>query len=358
MTRLAGRPAAGPGRSRIIQGYFAVGGPRAAVVQPRAGHARPGQRPQAAQPAGAGNAAALPDGFLAQHGGAPGQAIPDGLRSSMEGLFGTDFSDVRVRVAHAAPAIGALAFTVGSDIYFAPGQYSPESPRGRQLLGHELTHVVQQRAGRVRNPFGDGLAVVQDPMLEAEAERMGLRAATLAASAAAQPAMPGGRPAAPPHAGAAQPAVAQARAADHQLVLGAYLHNDAASLPPDLAGHIFVGMRAPDGRQQTWGFSPQNHQQYDFNRDLGRLTSGVRGSVQDNAGALGKPGVRTRSYRVTAEQAQAAMAKVQEYQVRNPDFSLSRRPCSTFALDVLRAARVEPFPGQRVRQPRDVFQRL
>ena len=40
--------------------------------------------------------------------------------------------------------------------------------------------MVQQRAGRVRNPLGAGVAVVQDPALEAEAERMGLRAASAA----------------------------------------------------------------------------------------------------------------------------------------------------------------------------------
>ena len=97
----------------------------------------------------------------------------------MESFFNTSFADVRVHVGHEAPSIGALAFTHGTDLYFAPGQYNPQSTQGQQLLGHELTHVVQQRAGRVRNPLGAGVAVVQDPALEAEAERMGLRAATL-----------------------------------------------------------------------------------------------------------------------------------------------------------------------------------
>ena len=41
---------------------------------------------------------------------------------------------------------------------------------------------MQQRAGRVRNPLGSGVAVVQDPALEAEAERMGLRAASAASA--------------------------------------------------------------------------------------------------------------------------------------------------------------------------------
>jgi hypothetical protein len=76
-----------------------------------------------------------------------------------------------------AAAIGALAFTQGSHIHFAPGQYNPASPQGQQVLGHELAHVVQQRAGRVRNPFGSGVAVVQDRRLESEADAMGARAA-------------------------------------------------------------------------------------------------------------------------------------------------------------------------------------
>jgi len=106
-----------------------------------------------------------------------GQRLPEPVRQQMESVLGGDFSDVRVHVGPEANAIGALAFTHGSNVYFAPGQYDPHTPRGQQLLGHELTHVMQQRAGRVRNPFGSGVAVVQDHALEAEADRMGQRAA-------------------------------------------------------------------------------------------------------------------------------------------------------------------------------------
>jgi hypothetical protein len=108
-----------------------------------------------------------------------GQPLPEAIQKKMESFFSADFSDVRVHVGQEASSIGALAFTHGSNIYFAPGLYSPGTPQGQQLLGHELTHVVQQRAGRVRNPFGSGVAVVQDPLMEAEAERMGLRAAMM-----------------------------------------------------------------------------------------------------------------------------------------------------------------------------------
>jgi hypothetical protein len=121
--------------------------------------------------------------------GGGGQPLPGAVRQKMESFFGTSFADVRVHVGPQASAIGALAFTQGSNLYFAQGQYNPHTPQGQQILGHELTHVVQQRAGRVNNPFGSGVAVVQDHGMEAEADRMGRLAA--AHSAPVQPCMPG-----------------------------------------------------------------------------------------------------------------------------------------------------------------------
>lgn len=64
--------------------------------------------------------------------------------------FGRDLSHVRIhtdqRAAESAKAIRARAFTVGPDIVFAPGEYASHTPEGRRLLGHELTHVLQQGA--------------------------------------------------------------------------------------------------------------------------------------------------------------------------------------------------------------------
>src|SRR5271154_2698832 len=105
----------------------------------------------------------------------------------METALGADFSAVRVHVGPQAERIGAIAFTTGADIYFAPGRYQPDTPRGQQLLGHELAHVVQQRSGRVRNPLGAGVTVVQDRVLEAEAERLGRWAATASSRRPAPP---------------------------------------------------------------------------------------------------------------------------------------------------------------------------
>ena len=123
------------------------------------------------------SAFALPPALLDLRPSAAGRPLPEAVQRKMESFFGADFSDVRVHVGQEAASIGALAFTCGSNLYFAPGQYEPGTPHGQRLLGHELAHVLQQRAGRVRNPFGAGVAVVQDLGLEAEAERMGVRVA-------------------------------------------------------------------------------------------------------------------------------------------------------------------------------------
>jgi hypothetical protein len=106
-----------------------------------------------------------------------GLPLPDAVRAKMEAAFSTDFSNVRVHIGREASSLGAIAFTWGSNIHFAPGQYNPHTLQGQKLLGHELWHVVQQKNGRVKNPFGGGVAVVQDYALEAEADRMGIKAA-------------------------------------------------------------------------------------------------------------------------------------------------------------------------------------
>jgi rhodanese-related sulfurtransferase len=81
-----------------------------------------------------------------------GQPLPESTRSFFEPRFGRNFSDVRIHTGpdadEAARSINAEAFTVGSDIAFAKGNYDPGSESGRKLLAHELTHVVQQGAAK------------------------------------------------------------------------------------------------------------------------------------------------------------------------------------------------------------------
>lgn len=79
----------------------------------------------------------------------PGYPLDAGTRAFMEPRFGHDFSKVKVhtdtKAAESAQAVNALAYTVGSDVVFGTGQYSPGSNTGKKLLAHELTHTVQQR---------------------------------------------------------------------------------------------------------------------------------------------------------------------------------------------------------------------
>jgi len=79
----------------------------------------------------------------------PGRPLESSTRQFMESRFGHDFSQVRVhadgKAAASAQAVNARAYTVGRDVVFGPGEYTPESSGGQRLLAHELTHVVQQQ---------------------------------------------------------------------------------------------------------------------------------------------------------------------------------------------------------------------
>jgi Domain of unknown function (DUF4157) len=97
------------------------------------------------QPAGQMDAApASVDHALASHG----EPLEPALRQEMEQRFGHDFSGVRVHSGGAAEEsardVNSHAYTVGNNIVFGAGTYAPGSERGRRLLAHELTHVVQQ----------------------------------------------------------------------------------------------------------------------------------------------------------------------------------------------------------------------
>jgi hypothetical protein len=80
-----------------------------------------------------------------------GSALPDDVRIDMETHLGADLSGVRVhtdaRASDLNRAVQAQAFTTGSDVFFSPGTFAPGTTDGRRLLGHELTHVVQQSTG-------------------------------------------------------------------------------------------------------------------------------------------------------------------------------------------------------------------
>jgi hypothetical protein len=82
----------------------------------------------------------------------PGRPLEPLLRQDMEQRFGYDFSRVRIHsgatAERSARATNAYAYTVGHDIVFGAGRFSPGTNDGRRLIAHELTHVVQQTGYR------------------------------------------------------------------------------------------------------------------------------------------------------------------------------------------------------------------
>ncbi|MCA1691234.1 MAG: DUF4157 domain-containing protein, partial [Actinobacteria bacterium] len=89
-----------------------------------------------------------------------GRPLPSTVLGRMEGAMGADLRGVRVHAGTEADALNrsmqSRAFTVGSDIFFAQGQYRPGSTSGQHLLAHELTHTLQQdgSAHRLQRAIG------------------------------------------------------------------------------------------------------------------------------------------------------------------------------------------------------------
>ena len=86
----------------------------------------------------------------------PGAPLDKATHAFMAQRFGVDFSSVRVHTdataAQSARMVRARAYTVGRDIVFGPGEYSPHGTRGRRLLAHELAHTVQQTGSGLAAP--------------------------------------------------------------------------------------------------------------------------------------------------------------------------------------------------------------
>lgn len=106
-----------------------------------------------------------------------GRPLDPPTRRFIEGRFGHDLAAVRIHsnatAGEAALAVGARAYTFGSHIGFAPGQYAPETAGGWRLLVHELAHVVQQ---------GEPGALPTSPRVSAPSDPGEVEASSIAAS--------------------------------------------------------------------------------------------------------------------------------------------------------------------------------
>ena len=139
---------------------------------------RSGQRAQrrASGDDGGGAAPVSVESSISRMQAGGGRALDAGARNLMESRLGHDFGGVRVHqgpdATEAAQALNARAFTVGHDVFFNAGEYRPQTPSGRELIAHELTHTVQQGGGAARKrvqrttPPGTGTTPLQEPVAE------------------------------------------------------------------------------------------------------------------------------------------------------------------------------------------------
>ncbi|MEM6714671.1 MAG: DUF4157 domain-containing protein [Cyanobacteria bacterium P01_C01_bin.147] len=80
-----------------------------------------------------------------------GEHLPEEMQAMLRSRIGMENpEDIRVHTDSAAndlcDELGALAFTTGNHIFFAAGEYDPDSPAGQELIFHEAVHTIQQGA--------------------------------------------------------------------------------------------------------------------------------------------------------------------------------------------------------------------
>ncbi len=102
------------------------------------------------------------------------KTLPSDVLQNLESTLDEDFSQVKIQESESATQIGALAYTQGEEITFAPGQFQPDTPQGQELIGHEFAHVKQQRENRVQpTTQTQGVPVNDEAHLEQEADDSG-----------------------------------------------------------------------------------------------------------------------------------------------------------------------------------------
>lgn len=79
---------------------------------------------------------------------AQASAIPETIKVELEAKFSIDLSDVKIHENHAPTLLGAKAFTSGKSIFLAPGTFNVAA-EGKQLITHEIAHVIQQTQSTV-----------------------------------------------------------------------------------------------------------------------------------------------------------------------------------------------------------------
>jgi len=193
-----------PSRGKLLQRKCACGGQASQSETECDDCKKKTLQKKSAGPAAASSSVAPP--IVHEVLNSPGQPLDAASRQFFEPRFGHDFSRVRVhtddRAGDSARAVNASAYTVGNDVVFASNHYRPADTSSRQLIAHELAHVVQQDAGTSFPGSRDGSLRIAPPDdgPEREAEHAAKSLGSITPSAHERPAIRR----APPDAGTKQ----------------------------------------------------------------------------------------------------------------------------------------------------------
>ncbi len=245
----------------------------------------------------------------------PGEPLDAASRQFFEPRFGRDLSDVRVHTGpladDSAHAVDALAYTVGRDIVFAAGEYSPSSAQGRHLLAHELTHVLQQT--------GEG----GTPMVSRAPSTPHCKATwTCAATPCDQPDVAG-------------TGASTSWSLDLNIDTDVEKATDITSAAD--IGHTYVVFKESNGTRYSYGFYPNPSTIPDA-----MMRPVVWGCIVHPDTAHQTCVDYTETYTLTQQQYKDALAFAQA-SCRMPDsYKLYSNNCTTFAVDVAKKAGQSP----------------
>lgn len=239
-----------------------------------------------------------------------GRPLDHQSRRFFEPRFGVELGQVRIhtdhRAAQSAQAVNALAFTIGRDIVFGQGQYAPATEPGKRLLAHELAHVMQQADPSV----GIGLYRLSPAMCAFGADCT------------------------PPDAAGA------GAATSWKVTLAVDREEEGLGrLVSGNVGHTWVKLRNNAGERYSYGFWPQT------GFDPRHPFTSVPGCVHHPDTAHEPPHATDYldiDYSVSAANYGKALTHAQGVCAGAPDYNLVSYNCTTFAIDVVKAAGVSP----------------
>jgi hypothetical protein len=265
--------------------------------------------------AAGGTASAAAEAALGKLG--PGAALPGADRAFFESRFGRDFSNVRVHDGEAADAasqaMAARAFTLGSDIAFARGEYRPGTGEGRRLIAHELTHTLQQEGGTRRT--------VRRQQQAGEERHLNEGMCAKESSCDFQDGT-----------GTATGKFTLTIYADKE---GPFLLIPATSG----VGHAWLRLEDDKGNYWTYGFWPQT------GFDSSEASKAVPGCVHSPDKAHAKHVTSSQTFELTAAQFTAAHDYAKATCMSRPSYTLFSYNCTTFVTETMAKAGQGSFGG-------------